>query len=276
MTNPQRWTMLATILGTSMVFLDGTVMNLALPHIGRELSATLVSTLEGQTYVVGGYLAVLAALLLLSGALADYYGRRRLFAIGLCGFGLTSVLCGLAPTLELLIAARLLQGAAGALLVPGSLAIITATFPDEAVRSRAIGLWAAAAAATGLIGPIVGGLLVDIVSWRAAFLINVPLVALALYATLRHVAESRAPDAEARFDWLGAAVAIVAVGGLAFGAIRGQERNWQDPAAWVALARRRASPWSGSRSSWRRARIRWCRCRCSGRRPSRRSTCRRC
>ena len=235
MTTSQRWTMLATILGTSMVFLDGTIVNLALPHIGRELPASLVSTLEGQTYVVGGYLAILAALLLLSGALADYYGRRRVFAIGLIGFGITSVLCGLAPTLELLIVARLLQGAAGALLVPGSLAIITATFADEATRSRAIGIWAAAAAATGLIGPILGGVLVDTVTWRAAFLINVPLVILALVA-LRHVAESRAGDATARFDWLGAAVAIVAVGGLAFGAIRGQERNWQDPVAWAALA----------------------------------------
>ena len=132
MTTSQRWTMLATILGTSMVFLDGTIVNLALPRIGRELPASLVSTLEGQTYVVGGYLAILAALLLLAGALADYYGRRRVFAIGLIGFGITSVLCGLAPTLELLIVARLLQGAAGALLVPGSLAIITATFADEA------------------------------------------------------------------------------------------------------------------------------------------------
>ena len=129
MTTSQRWTMLATILGTSMVFLDGTIVNLALPHIGRELPASLVSTLEGQTYVVGGYLAILAALLLLAGALADYYGRRRVFAIGLIGFGITSVLCGLAPTLELLIVARLLQGAAGALLVPGSLAIITARSP---------------------------------------------------------------------------------------------------------------------------------------------------
>ena len=236
MTQAQRWTMVATILGTSMVFLDGTIVNLALPRIGRELPATLVSTLEGQTYVVGGYLAILAALLLLAGALADFYGRRRVFAIGLGGFGVTSVLCGLAPTLELLVVARLLQGAAGALLVPGSLAIITAAFRDEASRSRAIGIWAAASSATALIGPLVGGLLVDTVSWRAAFLVNLPLVALALYATLRHVEESRGSDATGHFDWLGAAVAVLAVGGLAFGAVRGQEQNWEDPVAWAALA----------------------------------------
>ena len=128
MTRTQRWTMVAVILGSSIVFLDGTIVNQALPRIGRELPATLVGTLEGQTYVTSGYLATLAALLILAGALADYYGRRRVFAIGLVGFGVTSVLCGLAPTLELLAVFRVLQGAAGALLVPGSIAIITALF----------------------------------------------------------------------------------------------------------------------------------------------------
>ncbi len=122
MTSSQRWTMLAAILGSAMVFLDGTVVNLALPRIGKELPASIVSVLEGQTYVVSAYLAVLAALLVLAGALADFHGRRRVFAIGLVGFGTASVLCGLAPTLELLVVFRLLQGAAGALLVPGSLA----------------------------------------------------------------------------------------------------------------------------------------------------------
>ena len=171
----ERWTMVAAILGTSMVFLDGTIMNLALPRIGEELPGTIFSRLEGQTYAVSGYLAILAALLILAGALGDYYGRRRIFAIGLTGFGITSVLCGLAPTLELLVVARLLQGAAGALLVPGSLAILTALFEGPA-RARAIGIWASATSATTLLGPVIGGLLVDGVSWRAAFLINVPLV----------------------------------------------------------------------------------------------------
>jgi EmrB/QacA subfamily drug resistance transporter len=231
----ERWTMVAAILGTSMVFLDGTVMNLALPKIGAELPATVVSKLEGQTYAVSGYLAVLAALLILAGALGDYYGRRRIFAIGLTGFGITSVMCGLAPTLELLVLARLLQGAAGALLVPGSLAILTALFEGPA-RARAIGIWASATSATTLLGPVIGGLLVDGVSWRAAFLINVPLVAVALFATIRHMPETRSEEATGSFDWLGAAVAVIAVGGLAFGAIRGTDRKWEDPVAWVSLA----------------------------------------
>ena len=217
-----------------MVFLDGTVMNLALPRIGEELPTSIFSTLEGQTYAVSGYLAVLAALLILAGALADFHGRRKVFSIGLAAFGTTSVLCGLAPTLELLVAARLLQGAAGALLVPGSLAILTATF-DGDTRARSFGIWAAATSAVTLLGPVVGGLLVDEVTWRSAFLLNVPLVVIALYAT-RQGPESKAENASGSFDWLGAGVAVLAVGGLSFGAIRGQDRNWQDPVAWISLA----------------------------------------
>ena len=235
MTRAQRWTMLATILGSAMVFLDGTIVNLALPHIGRELPATLVSTLEGQTYVVSGYLAILAALLLLAGALADYYGRRRLFAIGLIGFGITSVLCGLAPTLELLVVARLLQGAAGALLVPGSLAIITAMFADEVQRSRAIGIWAAAASATALIGPVIGGAARR--HRQVAGGLPDQRAARDRSRCSRSATWPRARPATRRrgsTGW-GPVVAILAVGGLAFGAIRGQERSWQDPVAWVAL-----------------------------------------
>ncbi len=235
MTSTQRWTMLAAILGSSMVFLDGTVMALALRRIGEDLPPSLVSTLEGQTYAVSGFLATLAALLILGGALADYHGRRRVFAIGLVGFGATSVLCGLAPTLELLVVARVLQGAAGALLVPGSLAIITALF-DGPARARAFGIWAAATSASTLVGPLVGGVLVDEASWRAVFLINVPLTLVALWATVRHMPETRAAGASGRFDWLGAAVAVIAVGGIAFGMIRGQEQRWGDPLAWAALA----------------------------------------
>ena len=234
MTTTQRWTLVAAILGSSIVFLDGTVVNLALPRIGEQLPATLISTLEGQTYVASGYLATLAALLVLAGALGDYHGRRRVFAIGLVGFGATSVLCGLAPSLEILALARVLQGAAGALLVPGSLALITAAW-DEGGRGRAIGVWAAATSATAILGPPVGGVLVESMSWRVAFLVNAPLVAVALWATLRHVEESRDEEASAGFDWLGAGVAVIAVGGLAFGAIRGQDSQWQDTLAWGAL-----------------------------------------
>ena len=234
MTNQQRWTLLAAVLGSSIVFLDGTIVNAALPRLGQELPATVVSQLEGQTYVVSGYLAVLAALLVLAGALADYHGRRLIFGIGLVGFGLSSLLCGLAPSLDLLVLFRVIQGATGALLVPGSLSIITATFEGEA-RGRAFGIWAAATSATTALGPVAGGILVDAVSWRTAFLINIPLVAIGLYATVRHMAESRNDEAPGNFDWLGAAVAVVAVGGLAFGAIRGQDREWQDRIAFVAL-----------------------------------------
>ena len=127
MTRTQRWTLVAAIIGSGIVFLDGTIVNLALKAIG-QLPTTFLGVLEGQAYIVSGYLAVLAALLILSGALADYYGRRKIFAIGLAGFGVTSLLCGIAPTLELIVLFRLVQGAAGALLVPGSLSIITATF----------------------------------------------------------------------------------------------------------------------------------------------------
>ena len=167
MSRSQRWTLVAAILGSGIVFLDGTVVNIALKKIGQELPTSFLGVLEGQAYVVSGYLAVLAALLIIAGALADFYGRRRMFVIGLIAFGSISILCGLAPTLEILVLARVLQGAAGALLVPGSLAIITAAFDGQA-RARAFGLWASATSALTLLGPIVGGVLVDSLSWRVA------------------------------------------------------------------------------------------------------------
>jgi EmrB/QacA subfamily drug resistance transporter len=229
-----RWKiLLAVTLGSGIVFLDGTIVNVALETIGRELPATLVGRLEGLTYVTGGYLAVLAALLVLAGALSDRLGRRRVFRAGLLGFAATSVACGLAPTMEVLILSRLAQGAAGAFLVPGALSIISAIY-SGAERGRAIGTWAAATAALTTIGPLVGGLLVQSLSWRAAFLVNLPLVAIALWA-LSAVPESRDPDAPDRFDWLGACVVVLAVGGLAFGATRGDQSGWHDPLAFVAL-----------------------------------------
>jgi len=230
----QQWTMVAAILGSAAVFLDATIVNVALKRIGEDLPATVVSVLEGQTYVTSGYLATLAALLILAGALADFYGRRRIFTIGLVAFGATSALCGLAPSLELLALFRVFQGAAGALLVPCSLSIITATFEGQA-RGRAFGIWAAATSATSILGPLVGGVLVDALSWRYAFFLNVPVILIALYATRRHMAESRDENASGRFDWLGAVVIALAVGGLAFGAIRGQDKEWTDPIAFIAL-----------------------------------------
>jgi EmrB/QacA subfamily drug resistance transporter len=234
-TSQKRWILAAVVLGSAIVFLDSTVVTVALPKIGKELPVTLVGVLEGQSFVYNGYLLALSALLILAGALSDYYGRRRMYLIGLVGFGVTSVLCGLAPTMELLIVFRVLQGAAGAILVPGSLAILTQTFTGEE-RGRVFGIWAGSSAAVTLFGPFLGGLLVDFATWRLVFLINVPLVVFAVYATMRHLPEQRQEDASGRFDWLGAFVVAVAVGGLSFGAIRGQERNWQDPLAFVALA----------------------------------------
>src|SRR5438445_11744134 len=143
MNNRERWTLVAAVLGSSIVFVDSTVVNVALPRIGRELPTTIFGVLEGQSYVYNGYLLTLSALLILAGALSDFYGRRRLFLIGLGGFGLASVLCGAAPTIEVLIAARVLQGLFGALLVPGSLAILTATFEGEE-QGRAFGVWGSA------------------------------------------------------------------------------------------------------------------------------------
>jgi len=232
---PRRWTLVAVVLGSAAVFLDSTVVNVALPPIGRELPTHYVAVLEGQSYVYNAYLLTLSTLLIPAGALGDHYGRRRIFAIGLGAFALTSLFCGLAPSMETLILARILQGGAGALLVPGSLALIRANFEGEA-QGRAIGTWAAASSATTLLGPLVAGLLVDTLSWRVAFLINLPILALAGWALLRHTPESRDPAAARHLDWLGAAISGLAVGGLSVGAIYGQQRDWRGATEYVALA----------------------------------------
>jgi len=231
----ERWILAAAVLGSGIVFLDSTVVNVALPRIGHDLPRLFLGVLEGQSYVYNAYLLTLSALLILAGALSDYYGRRRMFTYGLIGFGATSVLCGLAPNMELLVLFRILQGAAGALLVPGSLALLTANFSGEQ-QGRAFGIWAGASGATTILGPVIGGVLVDTISWRAAFLVNVPLVALAVWATYAHVPESRDDQASSHFDWIGAGIVALAVGGLAFGTIYGQQRDWRDPLGFVALA----------------------------------------
>ncbi|MGH8874426.1 MAG: MFS transporter [Acidimicrobiia bacterium] len=235
MSAPQRWTLVAVVIGSGMVFLDGTVVNVALPRIGAELPSREFGVLEAQSYVYNAYLLALSALLIPAGALNDAYGRRRMFAAGLAGFGATSLLCGLAPTMELLIVARVAQGAAGAILVPGSLSIIAAGFEGEA-KGKAFGVWAGASTLVTILGPVLGGVLVDTASWRAAFIINVPLAVLAVAVTLRWVPESKDEAADRRLDWLGAAVAAVAMGGLVLGAVRGQQLQWQDPVGWAALA----------------------------------------
>src|SRR5437879_5221138 len=235
MTDRRRWILVAAVLGSGIVFLDSPVVNVAPPRIGQDLPRLWFGVLEGQSYVYNAYMLSLCALLILAGALSDVYGRRRMFLWGLVGFGVTSVLCGLAPNMEFLVLFRVLQGVAGAILVPGSLALLTANFEGEA-QGRAFGLWAGASGATTILGPFIGGLLVDTISWRAAFLINVPLILIALWATVVHVPESRDETASAHFDWLGSAIVALAVGGLAFGTIYGQQRDWQDPLGYLALA----------------------------------------
>lgn len=230
----KRGTLWAAILGSSIVFLDSSVVTVALPRIGHDLPAHLLGVLEGQSYVYNGYLLAESAFLILAGGLTDFYGRRRIFGLGLVGFGAASLLSGLAPSLEWLVVFRVAQGVAGALLVPGSLALITATFSGEE-QGRAFGIWSGASAGLAILGPFVGGLLVDDVSWRAVFLLNVPLVLTALWLTARYVGESRDTDATGRFDVPGTVLTALAVGGLVIGTISGEQRAWQSPAAFAAL-----------------------------------------
>jgi EmrB/QacA subfamily drug resistance transporter len=222
-----RWVLLATVLGSGMVFLDGTVVNIAIPAIGRDLHAGI----SGVQWVLDAYLVVLSALMLLGGSLGDRYGRRRVFVVGLSIFTASSVLCGIAPDLGLLIAARALEGAGGALLVPGSLAILSATFEAED-RRRAIGAWSGLAGVSTAIAPLVGGWLTDSVSWRAIFFLNVPLAFATLWA-LRHVPETRDEQATGRPDIVGAVVASMALAAMTAGLI--QKLWWLEGAAVVLL-----------------------------------------
>jgi len=233
MTN-KRGTLWAAILGSCIVFLDSTVVTVALPRIGHELPAHLLGVLEGQSYVYSGYLLAESAFLILAGGLTDVYGRRRMFILGLIAFGTTSLLSGLAPTMEWLVVFRVLQGVAGAILVPGSLALITATFSGEE-QGRAFGVWSGASAGLAILGPFVGGLLVDNVSWRAVFLLNVPLVLTGLWVTVRYVRESQNLEASKGFDVPGTALTALAVGGLVIGTISGEQRDWHSAAAFAAL-----------------------------------------
>lgn len=203
----------ATILGSSMAFIDGTVVNVALPALQANLGATITNV----QWVVEAYTLFLASLMLTGGALGDRYGRKRIFLVGIAIFTAGSMACGLAPAIGALIAFRALQGIGAALMVPGSLAIISASFADDA-RGKAIGTWSAFTSITMIIGPLVGGTLIDHVSWRAIFFINVPIAALVLFLTLRFVPESR--EAERRPpDWLGASLATAGLGSLVYGLI---------------------------------------------------------
>ncbi|MFC9429430.1 MFS transporter [Streptomyces sp. NPDC056987] len=236
-----RWVILTTVLGSTMALLDSTVVNVALPHIGDSLNADLAAL----QWTVNAYMVTLAGLILLGGSLGDRYGRRRVFVIGVVWFALGSLLCGIAPNAGILIAARALQGVGGALLVPGSLAIIQASFhPDD--RARAVGVWSGLGGVGAAVGPFLGGWLVDGPGWRWVFLINVPLAAVCVPVALRHVPETRDPAAHGKFDVLGAVLGAAALALVTYALIA--RTVWPGVAgvlvaiAFVRTERRRADP----------------------------------
>jgi EmrB/QacA subfamily drug resistance transporter len=216
--------LLATVLGSGIAFLDATVVNVALPTIGEELDAG-ISSLQ---WVVNAYTLTLSGFLLLGGSLGDHYGRRRVFVIGVIWFAAASLLCGLAPSAEALIAARTLQGIGGALLTPGSLAIIEASFRAED-RAPAIGAWSGLGGVTAAIGPFLGGWLVQAVSWRLIFLINLPLALLVVWVARRHVPESHDPSVGRGLDFTGAALAAVGLAGVVYALTDGPGLGWTSP-----------------------------------------------
>jgi len=209
-----RWVLLATVLGSGVAMLDATVVNIALPVIGRDLGGGL----GALQWIVNGYTLTLAALILLGGSLGDLLGRRRVFVVGALWFAAASLLCALAPSAWVLVAARGLQGVGGALMTPGSLAIISASFSAQD-RSRAIGAWAGLGGVAGAAGPFVGGWLLAVASWRWVFVVNIPLVALVVAVTMRHVPETRDADASRQLDVTGALTGAVGLGALTYGLV---------------------------------------------------------
>ena len=235
-----RWVLTVAVLGSGMAFLDGTVVNVALPDIGRDLGAS-TSALQ---WILNGYLLTLASLILLGGSLGDRHGRRRIFVLGVGLFTAASLLCAIAPNAEMLIGARLLQGIGGALLTPGSLAMIEASFrPGD--RARAIGAWSGLGGVAAALGPLLGGYLVEAVSWRAIFLINLPLGIFVIAMAARHVPETRDPTATGRLDVPGAVLVGARSRGHHVRADRGPGAGL-GPADPAGRHRRRRSPWSPS------------------------------
>jgi EmrB/QacA subfamily drug resistance transporter len=216
-----RWLIAAAVLGSGIAFLDSTVVNVALPAIGRELGGGLT----GQQWVLDGYLLSLSALLLSGGAAGDRYGRRRIFVGGLVIFTAASLACGFSPTVGWLIGARLVQGVGAAALVPGSLALIDVGIRHEG-RVRAVGIWAGMSGVTTAVGPFIGGWLVDAASWRWVFFLNVPLAAVALWITSRHVPESRDTTARGPADVPGAAAVMLGLAGVIYALIEAPSRGW--------------------------------------------------
>lgn len=215
-----RWTLFAAVLGSSLALLDSTAVNVALPRLGAELGATVA----GLQWTVNGYTLTLASFILLGGSLGDRYGRRRVFTVGAAWFAGASLLCGISPSIGALVAFRLLQGAGGALLTPGSLALIQATFhPDD--RARAVGAWSGLTGVAAAVGPLLGGWLVSAVGWRWVFFINLPLAVLVVAVATRRVPESAAPGASGRFDVVGAVLAALGLGGVTYALVSLENRS---------------------------------------------------
>lgn len=220
--------LIATIIGSGVVFLDGTIVNLALPKISEGLHGHF-SDLQ---WIADGYLLSLSSLILLGGSLGDIFGRKRLYLIGLSGFGIVSLLCGLSPSIGFLIAFRILQGIFGALLVPGGLAIINTNFPRED-RGAAIGRWSAWSGILAAIGPLVGGYIIDAISWRWIFFINIPLIIVCGILALANVEESK-DSRPRRVDQKGAGLAALALAGITYGLIEGPADHWH-ARSWIVL-----------------------------------------
>jgi EmrB/QacA subfamily drug resistance transporter len=229
MTARQRLTLVAAILGSAVATIDGTIVNIALPAIQRDLGGGL----PAQQWVSNAYLLVLGSLILVGGSLGDIYGERRVFAIGVAAFGVFSVMCALAPTIGVLIAARALQGAAGALLTPSSLAIIVMAFPTGQ-RAAAIGAWTAWGGIGTVVGPLVGGLIVDNASWRWIFALNVPLVVATIAIVLAAVPPGGKRVAR-KVDWVGAALCALGLAGVVYGLIEQPRYGWGDARIVLAL-----------------------------------------
>jgi EmrB/QacA subfamily drug resistance transporter len=226
----ERWTLVATIVGSSLVFIDGSVVGLALPSIQRVFHASA----SDVQWLVEGYTLALAALMLFGGALGDRYGRRRIFSIGIALFAVSSLACALAPSIGFLIAARVVQGVGGMLLAPASLAIIGACF-EGVKRDRAYAAWSAFSALTSAIGPALGGVLIDHFGWRSVFFINLPLAALVLWATYAHIDESQDDDIRGGLDVLGATLATVGLGAVTYALIASTAFGWGNARVVAAL-----------------------------------------
>lgn len=229
MNRRQLFVLIATILGTAVAFLDGTIVNLALPHIGADLHANFAAL----QWIIDGYLLSLSALILLGGSLGDIFGRKKVYLIGLVGFGISSLLCALAPTATVLIVVRVLQGIFGALLTPGALAIINTNFPKE-LRGQAIGRWTAFGSLAIVVGPLAGGLILAVASWRWIFLINLPIILACIAFALPSIEESR-DERPRRVDVPGASVAALALAGITYGLIQGPTSHWRADALGALL-----------------------------------------